>query len=85
MAEEVLVAGPTYAYDDMDVAVETAFSSVSNDADLPVMLMFCFKNFYGFEGLAMSKEYSLHPEKNGFLVIEGVTVYAAGVQKVFSI
>ena len=32
----------------------------------------------------MTKEYSLHPENNGYLVIEGVTVYVCGVQKVFS-
>lgn len=79
MAEEVLVAGPTYAYDDVHVAAEFALNSVSKDAEIPAIISFCFKNFYGFEGLAMSQQYSLHPEKNGYLVIEGVTVYVCGV------
>lgn len=84
MAEEVLVSGPTHAYDNMNFAAEEAFASKKSNTDLPVLFVYTFKNFYGFEGFAMTDDYSLHPEKSGFLIIEGVTVFCGGVQKVYS-
>ena len=84
MAEEAIIAGPTYANANLDFAVEAAFSKKDQEGDLPVLVIYTFKNFYAFEGLAMTSDYSSQPEKSGFLIMEGVTVFVAGVEKVFS-
>ena len=83
MAEETLIAGPTHATTSIESEVEKAFTK-SQDGALPVLMIYTFKNFYNFEGLALNGEYSSQPQKNGFAIVEGLTVFICGVEKVHS-
>ena len=76
----MLVSGPNLVYESLDLAVEKAFKDNQSDTqNIPVVFMWTFRNFDGFEGFAMAGDYSSQPDRKSFLIMEGITIYVTGV------
>jgi hypothetical protein len=85
MAEEILISGPTLAYESVETAIsKSLMEQTKNEESIPVLCIWTFKNFEGFEGFALTDDYSSQPSNKGYLIMEGITVFISGVQKIHS-
>ena len=80
--EELLIPGCTSTSKNLDVAL--GFSQCKKDypADKqPVLFIFAIRNIDGFNGFRLnSKRYSVYPEEQEFLLMEGFMVYILGIE-----
>ena len=79
--------GNTSTSKNLDVAL--GFSKCHNNHEenqLPVLFIYSINNFYGFKGFRLNdKRFSVYPEEQEFLLMEGFKVFVLDVQYGFKI
>ena len=80
--EELKIPGCTSTSKNLDVALGFSQCKTDYPADKqPVLFIFAITNSIGFNGFRLnSKRYSVYPEEQEFLLMEGFPVYILGIE-----